>query len=173
MKILSLKTILLLSIISFFSCKKSSSDSNHDYYVKLKINGNWVTWKIVVGEIGPDLADATKTDFGVTANNDTNTEVFDISIQVDGQNFATGTYDSDNGSYWVDISYAKALLTANSRYYMINDKAGLPPSRYLVTVTSITDKELRGTFTGNYLYDDFADETLNVTDGEFFVKRAR
>jgi hypothetical protein len=173
MKIFSLKTILLFAILSFFSCKKNSDSNNTDYYVKLRINGNWVTWKTVVGEIGPDLADATKTDFGVTANDNSNTDVFDISVQVDGHNFTTGTYDSDNGNYWVDISYAKAVGTGNSKYYMINDKAGLAPSRYLVTVTSITDKELRGTFTGNYLYDDFDDETLNVTDGEFFVKRAR
>jgi hypothetical protein len=170
MKILSLKTFVLLVIISFFSCKKNS---NHDYYVKLKIDGNWITWKIVVGEIGPDLADATKTDFGVTANNDSKTDVFDISVQIGGNNFTTGTYDSDNGNYWVDISYAKDVGTGGSKYFFINDALNQPASRYLVNVTSITSTELRGSFTGNYLYDDFVGETLNVTDGEFFVKRAR
>lgn len=132
-----------------------------------------MTWKIVVGELGPDLGDATKTDFGVTGNDDATKDIFDLSIQIDGNNFTTGTYDSDNGNYLVVISYAKDAGTANGKYYEINDAANQSPSRYLVNVTSITDKELRGSFTGNYLYDDFDGETLNITDGEFFVKRVR
>ena len=171
MKVISLKTIfLLITAFCFFSCKKNS-ESN--YYVKLKINGNWVTWKTVVGELGPDLADASKTDFGVTANNDAMTDVFDISIQVDGSTFNTGSYDSDNSNYWVVVSYAKGAGTGGAKYYDIADAANHPVSRFLVNVTSITDKDLRGSFTGNYLYDDFDGEVLDITEGEFFVRRIR
>ncbi len=170
MKILSLKTILLIAAFSFFSCKKNS---DNNYFVKLKINGSWVTWKVVVGELGPDLGDPTKTDFGVTANDDAMKDVFDLTIQIDGSNFTTGSYDSDNSNYWVVISYAKGPGAAGSKYYDINDAANHPASRYIVNVTSITDKELRGSFTGNYLYDDFDNEILEITEGEFFVKRAR
>jgi hypothetical protein len=70
------------------------------------------------------------------------------------------------------ISYS-ADVTNTFKDYEIESKSGQPDARYLVNITSITPTELRGTFTGNYLYDYFDDETLNVTEGEFFVHRAR
>lgn len=170
MKIISLKTIVLLIAFSFFSCKKNS---DNNYYVKLKINGSWVTWKVVVGELGPDLANSAKTDFGVTANDDAMKDVFDISIQVDGSNFNTGSYDSDNSNYWVVISYAKGPGAVGSKYFDIEDAPNRPVSKYVVNVTSINDKELRGSFSGNYLYDYSDDEVMDITEGEFFVKRIR
>ncbi|MEO8404982.1 MAG: hypothetical protein ABI480_10315 [Chitinophagaceae bacterium] len=170
MKILSLKLILCLFVVTgILSCSK-----NHDskYYVKLKINGTWVTWEKAIGELGPDLANAAKTDFGVTANNDNSSDIFDLSVQVDGPNFNTGIYDSDNSNYLTLISYSKDV-TSTFEDYEIESKSGQPDARYLVNVTSITPTELTGTFTGNYLYDYFDDKTLNVTEGEFFVRRAR
>lgn len=171
MKFRSLKTlVLLLAVFSFFSCKKSS-DTN--YYVKLKINGNWVTWKTVIGELGPDLGDPTKTDFGVTANDDAMKDVFDISIQVDGSTFNTGSYDSDITTYQVLISYTKDATGASAKYFDIEDAGTGTPSRYLVSVSSITGTTLKGTFTGNYLFDFVSGESMNITDGEFYVRRAR
>ena len=170
-----IKTIvLLLAIFSFCSCKKDSSGSNSgNYYVKFKLNGSWVTWKTVAGELGPDLADPSKTDFGVTANDDAQKTVLDISIQIDGSNFTTGVYDSDNGSYWVVMSYLENANTANMKYFDISDATGQPASKYTITVTSITATELRGTFSGNYLYDDLDQETKAITEGEFVVRRVR
>ena len=160
---------LLLPILFLISCGKD----NDDYFVKLKINGNWVTWKTVAGELGPDLANSSKTDLGVTANDDAMTQVFDISIQVDGSNFNTGTYDSDNLNYWVVVNYLSGANTANLKFYDISDAPTGPGSKYLVNVTSITDTELRGTFTGNYLYNHSDDESIQITEGEFKVKRIR
>lgn len=163
--------MFLLTVLAFISCKKDSSgtNSNTDYYVKFKMNGNWVTWKTVAGELGPDLADASKTDFGVTANDDAQKNVLDLSVQVDGSTFNTGSYDSDNGNYWVVISFLKDANTATMKYYDLSGTS----SKYIVNVTSITSTELRGTFTGNYLYDNFDQESLPITEGEFFVKRIR
>ena len=161
--------VLLLATLSFFSCSKKS---DNDYFVKLKINGNWVTWKTVIGELGPDLANASKTDLGVTANNDASTDVFDLTIQINGSNFTTGTYASDNLSYFVFISYSKDVTT-NAKFYDLEDAPTGPSSKYTINITSITDTELRGTFTGNYLYSNMADESINITEGEFFVRRAR
>jgi hypothetical protein len=170
MKINYLKLLLLLMVISFFSCKKKS---DNDYFVKLKINGTWVTWKTVAGELGPDLADPSKTDLGVTGNDDAMKDVFDLSIQIDGSNFTTGSYDSDNGNYWVIVSYAKNAGAANSQYFDISSVSGQPDSKYIVNITSITDKDIRGTFSGNYLSEFISDEMLNLTEGEFFVRRLR
>jgi hypothetical protein len=162
---------LLTALLFLMGCKKDNNDP--DYYVKLKINGNWVTWKTVAGELGPDFANATKTDFGVTANDDASTQVFDLTIQVDGPNFNTGTYVSDNLNYWVVISYVSGANTANMKYYDIQDASNRPASKYTINVTSITDTELRGTFTGNYLLNYTDDETIDITEGEFKVRRAR
>jgi hypothetical protein len=173
MKTSSLKIIvLLLTILSFYSCKKDSSGTS-GYYVKFKLNGNWVTWKTVVGELGPDLGNPAKTDLGVTANDDAQNNVLDISIQIDGSNFATGTYASDNSNYWVVMSYLKGANTANMNYFDIQDAASGPASKYIINVTSITDTEIRGTFTGNYLFSYDSQESMNITEGEFRVRRIR
>lgn len=163
---------LLIALLFLAGCKKDNND-DPDYYVKLKINGNWVTWKTVAGELGPDLANAAKTDFGVTANDDGLTQVFDLTIQVDGPNFTTGTYTSDNTNYWVFISHVTGANTSNMKFYSIEDAANRPSSKYTVNVTSITATELRGTFTGNYLYNSTDDQTIDITEGEFKVKRVR
>lgn len=170
LRLLSLKTLLLLTAFSFFACKKNS---DNDYYVKLKIDGTWITWKVVAGELGPDLGDPTKTDIGVTANDDAMKDVFDIAIQVDGTTFNTGSYDSDNMTYWVVMSYTKDAATANFQHFDIGDNGSGTHSRYLVTISSITDETLKGSFVGNYLHDDFDDESLNITEGEFYVRRVR
>ena len=71
------------------------------------------------------------------------------------------------------MSYLENANTANMKYFDISDANGQPPSKYTVNVTSITATELRGSFTGNYLYDDFDQETRQITEGEFVVKRIR
>src|SRR5688572_1644440 len=172
MKRYSFKTlVLLLAAFTFFSCNKDKDEDG--YYVKLKINGNWVTWKTVAGELGPDFADASKTDLGVTANDDSGQDIFDITIQVNGTTFNTGSYSSDNTNYIVYVDYADNIGTTSARYYDITSAPSMPESKYTVNITSITDTELRGTFTGNYLYDYFEEETFAVTEGEFRVRRVR
>ncbi len=162
---------LLIALLFLAGCKKNSNDP--DYYVKLKINGTWVTWKTVAGELGPDLANPAKTDFGITANDDALQTIFDISIQVDGANFNTGTYSSDNLNYWVVVNHMTNANTANMKLYSIGDATGRPVSKYVINVTSITSTELKGTFTGNYLYDHSDDQTIDITEGEFKVRRVR
>ena len=161
---------LLIALLFLAGCKKDNNDP--DYYVKLKVNGNWVTWKTVAGELGPDLANSAKTDFGITANDDALQTILDISIQVDGANFNPGTYSSDNLNYWVVVNYMTNANTANMKLYGIGDVTGRPVSKYVINVTSITSTELKGTFTGNYL-TNIDDETVDITEGEFKVKRLR
>ena len=163
---------LLIALIFLGGCKKDNSNDS-DYYVKLKINGNWVNWKTVAGELGPDLANSAKTDFGVTANDDALQTIFDFTIQIDGANFNTGTYSSDNLNYWTVVNYMTNANTANMKLYDIGDATGRPESKYVINVTSITSTELRGTFTGNYLYDQTNDQTVDITEGEFKVRRIR
>lgn len=72
-KILTFSLLLLSATVMLPACKKGKK-FNNNYYVKFKINGTWVTWTNVLGEFGPDLADGSKTNLGITAQNDNNTE---------------------------------------------------------------------------------------------------
>ncbi len=170
------KLLLLSLVFVVFSCKKDSHSTDSDSYVKINVNGNWVTYK-GLGELGPDLDDPTKIDLtisGVSADNKNN---FSISIQLDGNNFPTGTYSSDQSQYWMPIDF----MTGNGsdlKDYDISDVTGMDPSKYTVNITSISSSEITGTFTGNYLYSSFNDTDpdggiVYITEGEFKVKRIR
>ena len=175
MKKLLLYSSVILLMISGVSCKKDSDAPA--YYFKFKLDGNWVTYKTVAGEYGPDLADPNFTDLAVTAWSDDQKDIFSLAIQVDGPNLPTGTYDSDNPDYWTPIDWMTGANTAAMRAFHISDEPTMAPSKYTITITSITDTELRGSFTGNYLYDDMAtdpnDAVRLITEGEFVAKRYR
>ena len=169
--------LLIVLSVTVISCKKDSpSNTNGDSYVKIKKNGTWVTYQ-GLGDLGPDLIDNTKIDFGVTGVSQDQKERFDFSIQLDGSNFPTGTYNSNNSAYWIDMSYAIYDASGmEQRYYDITEIDAQQASRYTVNITSITSTELKGTFTGNYLIDDFNTpdpESIPITEGEFKVKRVR
>lgn len=161
---------LLLCLFLFSACTKDSSDSNNSY-VKLKINGNWVTWKSVIGEIVADPG-STQSGFDFTSHNDANTESFALGITVDGSSFSTGTYTPDNS--FSSLSYMKKINTPDFESYNGGGIMGGSDTRYDITISSITNKMVKGSFKGTYLRND-ADDTdlLVITEGEFSVPRVR
>lgn len=169
-----MKRLLLISLVASIvlaSCKKGNDTP--DSYLKLKINGAWVTWKSALGELGPDLADPSKTDLGLTATDDAQKDIFDFTIQVDGNNFQTGTYMSDNPAYLMVMSYYRDANAANSNFFDIATAPSMPESKFIINITSITSSHIEGNFNGNYLYDSFDDVMLGLTEGEFRVRRIR
>ena len=162
-KLLQLTALALLVILAG-SCKKESND----YYVRLTKNGAQVNYTLTGGEVTPDPA-ANKINLGIRGQTDNASEVFDLTIQVNGNSFSPGTYDSDNTSYTTVIDYS---LPSGSglENYRIDDAATGAPSRFIVTISSITDKYISGSFTGNYL-TNFAGTSLPLTKGEFNVER--
>ena len=178
MKILNKLLILLLALL-FFSCKKESNSPNTpDSYVKIKKDGNWITYA-AVGELGVDLDDDTKTNFSISASSTDQKEFFSTDIQIEGSNLPTGTYSSDVYSpYFVLVNYALTPDPSTIKNYSNDDAPNKGTSKYVINITSITSTELSGTFTGNYLYDDFSSADANggvvqITEGEFKVKRLR
>ncbi len=169
---LALCTIILFCAAS---CKKDSTSSTPDQYVKIKKNGTWKTYSKVAGELGPDLLNSSKTDFGVSAFTDDNAESFDLTIQINGSNFVTGTYYSDNADYYVDANFTTGFNSNEIQHYYIQNGVLNEDAHYTVKVTSITPTYLTGSFTGNYLYDSFASDSgiVRITEGEFRVKRIR
>jgi hypothetical protein len=172
------KLLLLLLVVLTFSCKKdATSKADSDSYVKIKKNGAWITYA-GLGELGPDLGDASLTDLVVSGASADGKEVFNISIQMDGPDLTAGTYSSDVYTpYNVDVSLTTGGGSA-PKDYDVEDALNKPSAKYIINITSITSTQISGTFTGNYLYDDFSSNdpdggVIPITEGEFKVKRIR
>ena len=76
------------------------------------------------------------------------------------------------------ISFVSNPDPSTAKYYGINDAIDNDPSKYTVNITSITPTQIKGTFTGNYLYStsnsyDPDGGIVHITEGEFQVKRVR
>jgi hypothetical protein len=161
--------MVLISFL-FFGCKKSTDPK---YYVRFKLNGNWITMKNVLGEIGPDLADPDLLDFGITANSEDQKEIFDISLQTGADHFETGKlYNSED--WFMPVGYTKDINASDTEYYdNFQGKDGMDFPHFTLTFTLINDKEVKGTFTGNYLYDSYNEKIVTLTEGEFYARRIR
>lgn len=166
---------LLLAIVIFAlfcSCKKNTyTEIQSDFYLKFKLNGKWVTWTKVLGELAPYVADKSKTDLSVTGQSDDNKAVLDISVQVDGSAINTGSYSSDD--YRLPIIYANGGGD-NTDSYTLGSVDGRDRSHYVVTITSITENTITGTFSGNYLESEYNENaSVEITEGQFKVHRLR
>jgi hypothetical protein len=161
--------LLFLFATILSSCQKdSSSDSN--YYFKFKMNGNWITWKDALADL---VTQSGQTEFSLSSRNEGATEYIYMLINPNnGGNLVPGIYTPDNSL--LKVSYVKHLNAVDFTNYS-DDAFGSPPdTRYEITITSITDKTINGTFKGNYLTNDFDDnDKLNIPEGEFSLQRIR
>ena len=157
---------------SVSSCKKDSTKENADseYYAKFKMNGNWITLKNGLAELGPDLDDNTKTNFSFVSNNPDGSQMFGISFQVDGAAISQGTYSSDD--YYMPIDYTTGS-GSNMKWYSMQTNQ-TPYSSYTITLSAITNTSIKGNFAGNFLVNDLDEnDKISITEGEFFLKRIR
>jgi hypothetical protein len=169
-------TLLFTGLVVFsVSCKKNPAADKPDSYIKIKKNGTWKTYSKAAGDLGPDLINAAKTDFDVTAYTEDLSENFDITVQVDGSNFTAGTYTNNSPDYYFDVTFTTGYNTSDIHRFSIQNGIADEECKYTLHVTSITPTYLSGSFTGNYLYDDFASDSgiVRITEGEFRVKRLR
>ena len=146
----------------------------HNDYFKITKDGVEKSYPAVAGELGPDLGNPAYTNLGIRGQTEDGSDILDLTIQVTGQTFSTGSYSSDNLTYRVDFSYI--VRSGNDlSYYNIEDGITGVPSKYIINITSITDKVIAGNFTGNYLYDATSNGTgiLQIPKGSFRVKRIR
>lgn len=167
--------LLLCTIITLTNACKKDGGTEFSSYVKIKKDGVWTTYQ-GLGELGPDLANPTKTDLGISATSADYSFTFDISIQINGNNFTTGTYNTDTQTPWVLLSAMLGSNTGNLKHFSPEDVTGKPHSYYTVTITSITSTTISGTFAGNYISytpGGGTPEVLNITEGEFKVNRVR
>lgn len=164
--------LLLLVSLILLSCKKDKN-ADDSYFVKIKKDGTWISFPSVSGELGPDLLNASYTNLGIAAVTTDRKERFDLIIQVEGSNLATGVYKSLQSSSSVNIQYTYIDNSSSVFDYMIGNAPGRPQCSYTVNINEITSTSIRGNFTGNYLSDVMHDGILEITEGEFYVKRVR
>jgi hypothetical protein len=172
-KLSALFVLFLFLIIVTTSCKKNSANSGK-YYVTFKVNDTVIKWtKYIFVDISPDQADTSQItlDFNSTSNNmDT---AFFIDLTIGGKTIPAATYAYSN-NFNDTVLYTDYNLgnnDPNKPDYDIEDVGGMPSPTFLLTITSITATEVRGTFTGNYLasYASGPPVTLSITDGEFYA----
>jgi hypothetical protein len=162
---------LILLCALFFSCKKHSDPKDTGYYVKYKLDGVAVTnTKLNYSWLQPNGTIPNMVDFQMYSNTNDYKHGLGITVQRLG-GVTTGTYNSENSSYIVIADYFKNQGNTDERDYTIESASGMASPSFTVKITEITDKHIKGTFTGNYLHDPNYDESIQITEGEFFVKR--
>ena len=177
-----MKTLVNLFLAVFFSslflssCRKPKADTNNatEYFVKYKLNGVLVTntssnhiW------LQPNGSDPSKTDLMLVSTTNDFKNSIGITIQKTGA-IDQGAYQFGNNSYIISADYFKDQGTTNEKIYTVENGPGNPPCVFTINYTSITNSDFRGTFSGNYFYGTSGtnpNETISITDGEFWVKR--
>lgn len=156
--------ILGIVVISMFfaSCKKSSNEPVYSF--KTKIDGSWVTYSNAKFTISPNTSDPSISDLLISAG----TELHNINIFMQSAvSYSAGSFNTtDSIPYSMQIS----VFRDENNYLKVFGTAGPATGTqpyYVVNITSITATEIRGTITGNYLYNNYDVESMNLTEGEF------
>jgi hypothetical protein len=158
----------LAIIFLFLSCRKTSNDST--YFFKAKIDDKWVTYTDAHFFMNPDPSDPNMIDLQVYAGNYLNN--INISMQSTA-GIAPGQFNTDVSlpPYRMFIN----IFKDNGQYiqtYGSSTSGGGNQPYYTFTITSYNESEIRGTITGNYLYDGHDGVTINLTEGEFVARKA-
>ncbi|RXK83777.1 hypothetical protein [Filimonas effusa] len=163
--------VLLTGALCLSSC--SQDDETLPDYLQLKINGSTVRWTKGATEVVPQAPVTQKTNFSLTGNNDSSNVIFFIGVEVNGSTLAPGTYSSDD--YMLPVSYG-VVGAGNTFVKEFTSTAtidGQPKPKYVLTIKSVTDQYVTGSFTGNLLIDAKNKEVIEITEGEFMMPRLR
>lgn len=170
--ILSLGFIVIL----FFSisCHKEVLPVS-PYRMTLKKDGTSETLSPYFTTIRPHATMPGITEFQVVAKTKDDKVHFAITILVNGS-FTPGVYQSDTSHPYpfyplLIVDYFKDQGQPDERDFTIDPAPARAQSYFTTTITSIDSTEIKGTFSGNYLYDRSHDESITITDGSFVAKR--
>ena len=159
----------IIVLVAFAGCKKETSEKPK-YEVVFNMNGTKEVFTPFYSSIQPNSSIPGNTDFMLVARSGGDKNHFAITIQVTGD-FQTGTYTSNNLNYTVIADYFQNVGQPDEQDYTIDHAPLMPACSFVVNITSIDEHQIRGNFTGNYLYDRINDESIVVSDGSFVVKR--
>jgi hypothetical protein len=160
----------LIILLLVAGCRKNDDLQKPNFEVAFWNNGAKESFTPFYSSIQPNGSTPGKTDFMLVCRSSDNKNQFAITIQVPGD-FHIGTYESNNTNYTVIADYFKNVGQAEERDYTIDHAPTMPTCSFVVTITSIYEKQITGSFTGNYLYDRNNDESIVISDGSFVAKR--
>jgi len=162
-----MRTILAAVLASclFMSCNK---EKEARYFIRFKVNGEWVYFTSA-GFLIQDSGNPDTRYISIAGRSKDLQTVFLIGgeMPADPQ---PGTYDTENDA--LEFGYATEAGPNNNNetvYYTMYPVAGKPNPHFVLHVTSMTETEIRGNFTGNYLADE-EENFVDVTEGEFVVR---
>jgi hypothetical protein len=161
---------LVLLFFTLFSCQKKDGVIIPTYEVVFKKDGNPQSFAPYYSTIQPNGTMPNKTNFMFVAKSADKKHEFAITIQVEG-NFKVGTYESGNNNYSVIADYFQNVGEQIERDFTIDHSPSMPMCSFIVTITSIDNNSIKGTFSGNYLYDSNYNEIIAISEGSFTVKK--
>lgn len=172
MKVFSTLSISIIFSVLFFSCQKPHTEgpASNDHYLRYKLNGVLVTNTVNHVWLKPNSQDPTQMMFQLFSNTNDFKNFLGLTIQQTG-NIGIGTYESVNNPLYFIVDYFQDSGQPNEKDFSIQNAPGNPPSTFTIVLTSVTTTEIKGTFTGNYLYEWTTHEMISITDGEFCVRR--
>lgn len=146
---------LFLAALTFVSCKKEKADTIN-YFMMAGIDGVKQEFSMNVGAFPIDGSPHGIVVIGRSGNPGDVAPSFSVSLNVSAplqaKTYMAGV-DTIVGGYW--YSYANTL-----RYQSSND--------FSITITSITETEIKGSFSGKV--EDAVGDIIDITEGIFFAK---
>jgi hypothetical protein len=167
-------SLTLLSVLLITqACNKKYQDQPADNY-EMTFMRDGISDTLITSycTIKPNSLTASITDFTIDAHSKDFKINVGITIQMNGI-FNTGVYETsaENNFYKVIANYYKDLGESGERIFTIDNDPEKPNGSFTITITSIDNNLVKGTFSCNYLYDRIHDETITITDGSFVARR--
>jgi hypothetical protein len=145
----------------FLSCGK---EKQAEYFIKFNVDGEQIEFK-KAGFVVEPASDPDKIYIVIGGRSADNKDIFMVDVEVPKE-LQPATYDSETDV----LVFSYGVSGAPSRYYSMYPFNGQPDPHFILTITSITETEIRGHFTGNYLADEYGNYSIVVPDGEFVAK---
>jgi hypothetical protein len=154
-------------LVAFASCKKENNDpDNSDYYISAKVDGVQKTYK--TNTVAVKLQVDTIYSIGLSAHaNATSEESFVLNIAQVNKPITTDTYIDSGADDLIVVGGYNPGTTDDTKVYGAGLQVDANP-RLKITISTLTDKNVSGTFSGTY-YDDGGDGSaiIAVTEGKF------
>ncbi|HMK17146.1 MAG TPA: hypothetical protein VK492_03020 [Chitinophagaceae bacterium] len=162
---------LLFSFLAWIGCsKEEQTETTPSYYLNFKLNGSLLKHSYpTYSSLKPNATIPGSYDFQLSSNSDDQKTNIGFSIHKAGA-ITTGSYATTDNSVQ-DAAYTILPTSLAIEKYYSAFTTGHTPSSFSITLTEITDKYFKGTFTGSYLYNEDRTDSIRITDGEFFLLR--
>jgi hypothetical protein len=170
----------IILLLFCYSCSKDTADPS--YHITCKVDGAPVKFNAkCTGYIEYGSGEKEVAVYGYTAPNDPASAIGFMIINDPGRDSITaGDYTDASTSFQLLGTYEPKVDDASTDYasgtevYKDATDAGFNITNHLnVTITSITQKIIKGKFSGDffrYVDDIQTSEKVSVTDGDFYVK---